>query len=89
MKLRILSEIAVNDIIAANVELEYREFYINKRMESQFGLDSIFEGVPCKTLALKGRYDYALEAAPTFESMFLLVKAELEAQGLIVELITE
>ena len=87
MKLKITSEIAVNNTMAANVELIFREFYVNKAMQAQFGLDSMFEGEPCKTLVLKSTYTYQLEETPTFELLFGLVKSELEAQGLTVEIL--
>ena len=87
MKLRILSEIAVNTTIASGVELVFREFYVNKAMNAQFGVDSMFNEELCKTIVLKSVYSYQLEQTPTFELMFGLVKAELEYQGLIVELI--
>ncbi len=87
MKLKILTPIAVNDTVSAGVELQFSEFYVNKSMQAQFSLDAIFEDKPCKTLVLKSRYDYQLEQTPTFELLFGLVKSELEAQGLEVELI--
>ena len=87
MKLKILSEIAVNATIASGVELVFREFYVNKAMNAQFGVDSMFNEELCKTIVLKPVYSYQLEATPTFEMLFGLVKAELEAQGLTVELI--
>ncbi len=89
MKLRITSVIAVNDTEAANVELTFFEFFINKSMQAQFGVESKLNDVLCKTLVLKSTYNYQLEETPTFELMFGLVKAELEAQGLTVELIEE
>ena len=87
MKLKITSEIAVGNTIASNVELVFREFYVNKVMQAQFGLDSILNGESCKTLVLKNTYNYQLETTPTFELLFGLVKNELESQGLIVEII--
>lgn len=87
MKLRITSEIAANSGMSANVELTFREFYVNKTMSAQFGVDSMLNDVPCTTLVLKPTYNYQLEETPTFELMFGLVKAELEAQGLVVLLI--
>jgi len=89
MKLKITSEIAANTGMHTGVELIFREFYVNAAMQAQFGLNSILNGEPCTTLVLKSRYDYQLEATPTFEMLFGLVKAELEAQGLTVELINE
>ena len=87
MKLKITSEIAANDGMAANVELVFREFYVNKAMQAQFGLDSMLSDMPCKTLVLKPTYNYQLEATPTFEMLFGLVKAELESQGMTVEIV--
>ncbi len=89
MKLRITSEIAVNNTVTSGVELVFREFYVNKLMSAQFGVDSVLNEAPCTTLVLKSTYSYQLAETPTFELMFGLVKAELEAQGLTVELINE
>ena len=72
--------------MTSNVELEFREFYVNKAMQAQFGLDTVIAGEPCKTF-LKSTYNYQLTTTPTFEMLFGLVKSELEAEGMTVELI--
>jgi len=50
MKLRITSQIAANSGMSANVELHFREFYVNEAMQAQFGVKSILNDLPCTTL---------------------------------------
>lgn len=83
--LKIKTAIPTNYGMVQNVQVKFSEFYLNKKLNSQFSVyTQSADTVPVQTFIVQPFYNFQLNSIPTIKIMWDSVKAVLTAQGLDV-----